>query len=207
MKLIIFGATGSIGRHLVDQALAQGHQVTAFARHPQALDIAHENLTTTSGDVLDPHSVVKAIAGHDAVFITLGSGRKGNVRSLGTRHVIDAMEKQGPRRLICQTTLGCGDSWDNLNFFWKRIMFGGLLRPMFADHEVQEAQVRASSLDWTLVRPAAFTDAPATGEYKHGFPSTERNLTLKIPRADVAGFLLQQLASERYLRQSPGLSD
>ena len=53
MKLIIFGATGTIGRHLAEQALIQGHQVTAFARKPLALKLDHRDLTRQSGDVLD----------------------------------------------------------------------------------------------------------------------------------------------------------
>ena len=206
MKLIIFGATGTIGRHLVDQALSQGHQVTAFARKPLALKLDHQDLTGQAGDVLDRAAVADALEGHDAVLIALGSGRKGRVRSVGTKHVIDAMARHGVRRLVCQTTLGAGDSRALLNFFWKRIMFGLLLRNVYADHEAQEAFVKQSELDWIIVRPGAFTDGPATGAYKHGFPPREKNLKLKVSRADVASFMLWQLTDDSYLRQSPGLS-
>ena len=206
MKLIVFGATGSIGRHLVVQALSQNHQVTAFARTPSALKLEHRDLTRISGDVLDKGAVGSAVAGHDAVLIALGSGRKGTVRSLGTKYVMDAMTRHGVRRLVCLSTLGAGDSRANLNFFWKRIMFGLLLREMFDDHEVQEAFIKQSALNWTIVRPGAFTDGPASGAYKHGFPPSEKNLKLKISRADAAGFMLRQVADDAYLRRSPGLS-
>ncbi len=206
MKLIVFGATGTVGRLLVEQALSQGHQVTAFARDPSALEQDHRDLTRRAGDVLDRDAVADAVQGHDAVLIALGAGRKGGVRAAGTGHIIEAMARHGVRRLVCQSTLGAGDSRAQLNFFWKRIMFGLLLRPAYADHEAQEALVRQSGLDWTIVRPAAFTDGPATGTCKHGFPSTEKNLRLKVPRADVAGFMLRQLTDDTYLRQSPGLS-
>jgi uncharacterized protein YbjT (DUF2867 family) len=206
MKIIIFGATGSIGRHLVDQALTQGHNVTAFARNPAALDRHHENLTGYAGDVRDAASVAGAVKDHDAVMIALGAGRKGGVRSAGTKNVIDAMRAHGVKRLVCETTLGAGDSYDALNFFWKRLMFGLLLRPAFADHQAQEIHIRNSDLDWIIVRPAAFTDGPATTAYMHGFPATEKNLTFKISRADVAGFMLRQIADDTYLRQTPGLS-
>jgi len=206
MKLIIFGATGTIGRHLVDQALSQSHQVTAFARKPLALKLDHQDLTRHTGDVLDRGAVADAVRGHDAVLIALGSGRKGTVRSVGTKHVVEAMERHGVRRLVCQTTLGAGDSRTNLNFFWKRIMFGLFLREVYADHEAQEAFIKQSNLDWIIVRPGAFTDGPASGAYKHGFPPTEKNLKLKISRADVANFMLQQLTDDTYLRRSPGLS-
>ena len=206
MKLIIFGATGTIGRRLVDQALSQNHRVTAFARQPLALKLDHRNLIRQVGDVLDRGAVADAVRGHDAALIALGSGRKGAVRSVGTKHVIDGMERHGVRRLVCQTTLGAGDSRANLNFFWKRIMFGLLLRNVYADHEAQEAVIKRSDLDWIIVRPGAFTDGPATGAYKHGFPPTEKNIKLKISRADVAGFMLQQLTDDAYLRQTPSLS-
>ena len=184
MKLIIFGATGTIGRHLVDQALSQQHQVTAFARKPDALKLVHQNLTRQPGDVLDRGAVTDAVHGHDAALIALGAGRKGTVRSVGTKHVVEAMERHGVRRLVCQTTLGAGNSRPVLNFFWKRIMFGFLLREAYADHEAQEALIEQSDLDWIVVRPGAFTNGAATGAYKHGFPPTEKNLKLKISRAD-----------------------
>ena len=75
-----------------------------------------------------------------------------------------------------------------------------------ADHEAQEAFMKQSDIDWIIVRPGAFTNGPATGAYKHGFPPTEKKLNFKISRADVAGFMLQQLTGDTYLRQSPGLS-
>lgn len=206
MNIIIFGATGSVGRHLVDQALAQGYNVTAFARHPVASDHVHRNLTWHAGDVLDADAVDAAVAGHDAVLIALGAGRKGGVRAAGTKNVIDAMARHGVKRLVCETTLGAGDSRDVLNFFWKRLMFGLLLRPAYADHQLQEASIRDSGLDWVIVRPAAFTDGPATGAYREGFPATEKGLTFKISRADVAEFMLRQLTDDTWLRRTPGLS-
>jgi hypothetical protein len=116
------------------------------------------------------------------------------------------MEEAGVRRLVCQTTLGVGESSDNLDFFWRHVMFGLLLRGAFADHEQQEAHVKGSDLDWTIVRPAAFTDGGRTGAYRHGFSPTKEGLSLKISRADVAEFMLDQLTDDAYIRQTPGLS-
>jgi len=206
MKLLIFGSTGSIGRQLVAQALEQGHWVTAFARTPTKLEIKHTNLTTVQGDALDSVAVEKVMEGQDAVLCSLGAGAKGTIRSEGTRHIVRAMEKTGVRRLICQSTLGVGDSRDNLNFLWKHIMFGLLLRRAYADHVSQEDCVRQSRLDWTIVRPAAFTDGNRTGEYRHGFSGMDKTLKLKISRADVADFMLTQLTNQRYLLKTPGLS-
>lgn len=206
MKLLIFGATGSIGRHLVEQSLEQGHTVTAFVRSRAKLNIEHPMLTAVQGNVLNVEDVAKAMPGHDAVLCTLGAGAKGVVRSEGTKNIVHAMQNNGVRRLICQTTLGVGDSRGNLNFFWKHIMFGLLLRRAYADHMVQEDYVKQSHLDWTIVRPAAFTDGQLTGKYRHGFSGTDRSLTLTISRADVADFMLKQLTDQTYFRKTPGLS-
>ena len=206
MKLLIFGSTGSIGRQLVEQALAQGHAVTAFARDSAKLDLKHANLKVIQGDVMDFASVERVVQDQEVVLCALGAGRKGTIRSEGTRHIVRAMENAGVRRFICLTSLGVGESRGNLNFFWKYIMFGILLREAFADHESQENYVKQSRLDWTIVRPAAFTDGNRTGEYRHGFQGKDKTLKLKISRADVADFMLKQVADDTYLHKSPGVS-
>lgn len=207
MKVIVFGATGSIGRHIVTQALSQGYKVTAFIRNPDKLKgLPYSGLTLYKGDVLSPKHVMEAVKDHDAVFCALGAGRKGLVRAEGTRNIIIAMQEQGVKRLVCQTTLGAGDSWENLNFFWKRIMFGWFIKEAFKDHELQEKYIRESRLDWTIVRPGAFTDGPVTGSYRHGFSSDDKKVKLKISRADVADFMLKQLGTDIYLHKTPGLS-
>ena len=208
MKVIVFGATGTVGHHVIDQSLEKGHNVTAFCRDPQKIDVLHDNLKISQGDATNNQDVLSAITGHDAVVIVLGSGkqRKGNIRSAGTKTVINAMKEAGVQRLICQTTLGCGDSNPNLNFFWKYIMFGWFLKEVFLDHELQEQYVRESGLDWTIVRPGAFTDGEKSGRYQHGFGPKAKSLKLKISRADVADFLLKQLSSDQYRHKTPGLS-
>ena len=206
MKVIIFGASGSIGRNLVSQALEQGHAVTAFVRDPARIDIQHDKLSIAVGDVLEAASVQKALIGHDAVMCSIGAGRKGGVRAEGTRNIITAMKAAGVRRLICQSTLGIGESWSNLNAFWKYLMFGLFIRPAYLDHVEQEKLVRESGLDWSIVRPAAFIDGELTGHYRHGFPATANDTKLEISRADVADFMLKNLVDNTYLHKTPGLS-
>jgi len=206
MKVIIFGASGSIGRNLVSQALEQGYVVTAFVRNPASLGIQHDNLSIALGDVLEATSVQKAVAGHDAVMCSIGAGRKGGVRAEGTRNIIAAMKATGVRRLICQSTLGVGESWNNLNALWKYLMFGLFIRPAYLDHVEQEKLVRESGLDWSIVRPAAFIDGQLTGQYRHGFPATTNDTKLEISRADVADFMLKNLVDNTYLHKTPGLS-
>jgi uncharacterized protein YbjT (DUF2867 family) len=208
MKVIVIGATGSIGKLAVQILLEDGQGVTAFARHPENLDLRNKALTRVAGDATDGQSVAQAIKGHDAVIVTLGAGAKrtGTIRSTGTLNVILGMQKHGVKRLICQSTLGAHDSWGNLNFFWKRIMFGLLLRPVHRDHELQETLVRASGLDWTIVRPSAFSDQIEAGALREGFAPDERGLKLQIARLDVARFLGRQLRETRYLRHAVAIS-
>ena len=208
MKVIVFGATGSVGRLAVSRMLDDGHDVTAFARRPESIGMEHPALSLRAGDATDGNAVFDAVRGHDAVVVAIGSGaaRKSLIRSQATLNAIQAMQAHGVGRLVCLSTLGAHESRDNLNFFWKRIMFGLLLRPVFRDHELQENLVRASGLDWTIVRPSAFTDGPATGSYKEGFPPETRKLTLKISRTDIAAFLSRQLSDRRYRRQAVAIS-
>ena len=209
MKIIIFGSTGTIGKHLVEQSLEKGYEVSVFSRNKGKLNqFNHPNLNKVEGDVFNPKDLQQAIKGQDAVIIVLGSGksRKSIVRSVGTENIIEAMKINGVKRLICQSTLGAGESTGNLNFFWKNIMFGWFLKQVFLDHELQEEYVMNSGLDWTIVRPAAFTDGEKTENYRHGFSANDKSVKLKIARADVADFILQQLGSSIYLFKSPGLS-
>ena len=208
MKTVIFGSTGGTGRELLRQALYQNHIVTAFARKPTNIGaIKHANLRVICGDILDSGAVESAVSGQDAVLIAIGAGsRRTTVREDGTRVIVEAMEKTGVKRLLCQSSLGVGDSRSNLSFFTKYIIVSIFLRHAFADHERQESVVRQSSLDWIIIRPPHLTNGPRTGTYRHGFPTKETQIRAKISRADVAEFMLKQLTDDTYLHQSPGVS-
>lgn len=208
MNLLVFGATGGTGRQLVEQALTQGHTVTAFARTPAKLALRHPRLRVVAGDVLDAAAVQAAVAGHDAVLSALGApaGNKAPIRSEGTRNILQAMQQAGVHRFVCLTTLGMGDSRPALPFAYKYLIVPLFLRSAFADSELQEACIRQSAVDWTIARPATLTNGPRTGEYRHGFPPNETGLKIKISRADVADFMLRQLREPTYLRQAASLS-
>lgn len=208
MKLLIFGSTGSIGRQLVEQALAEGHTVTAFGRNPAKFDLKHPNLKFVQGDVLDSASVEKAVQGQEAVLSALGTPAltRNTVRSEGTRNIIRAMEKAGVRRFICLSSIGIGDSRPMLPFHYKYILVPLLLRQGFAEHELQEAWVKQSQAAWTIVRPGAFTNGGRTGVYCHGLPASAKAIKAKISRADVADFMLKQVTDNTYLHQAPWIS-
>lgn len=207
MNLLIIGSTGGTGRQLVKQALELGHTVTAFARTPSKLDITHENLRVVQGNVLDDSSIQSAMQGQDAVLCALGlpASNRANIRANGTRNVVRVMEEAGIKRLVCQTTLGIGDSQEILPWYFKYLVVPLILRHVFADHEAQEECIRQSNLDWVLVRPANLTDGEPTEKYQQGFDTTAK-IQLKISRADVANFMLKQLTANTYLYQAPGIS-
>ena len=208
MKLIIFGATGSIGGHLVDQALSRGHQVTVFVRSPEKFGQPHENLRVVEGDVLDPALVASAMQGHDVALCALGMPimNKEKLRANGTKNIVRAMEENGVRRLVCLSALGAGDSRVILPLQYKYLLIPLVMRHLYADHELQESYVRESPLDWVIVRPGNFSKGAHTCSYRHGFAATDKSLKLKISHADVADFMLSHLNDDTYLRQSPGLS-
>lgn len=130
----------------------------------------------------------------------------GTIRSYGTLNIIRAMEKANVCRFISQSSLGVGDSRSNLNFYWKHVMFGMLLRRAYADHGVQEQYIKESGLDWTIVRPSALKEGERTGTYRHGFAPNVKDITLEISIPDVADFMVQQIQDYTYRCGTPGLS-
>jgi putative NADH-flavin reductase len=206
MKLLVFGSTGGTGRELVRQALSQGHDVTAFARHPSQLE--HQGVTVVQGDVTDAAAVRAAVPGHDAVLCALGAPAlaRTTVRTDGTRNIVAAMEDAGVRRLVCQSSLGIGDSLAVPMPRYVRLAFPLVLRRTFADHEGQEQLIRQSKLDWTIVRPTKMVDGGRTGVYRRGLADTKEKVKVKISRADVADFMLRQLTDDSYLRLAPWVS-
>ena len=209
MRLLIVGSTGGTGRELVRQALERGHEVRALARNPSSLGMERERLTVVRGDVMDPASVEAAVAGQDAVLCALGHKRffyPTRILSEGTRNLIRAMEKESVRRLVCETSLGIGDSWGRLGLVYTLFVGNFILPFYFYDKVRQERAIRESSLDWVIVRPGALTNGAKRGVYRHGPRVGNWLWTVRISRADVADFMLNQVTSDEYLRQTPGVS-
>jgi putative NADH-flavin reductase len=206
MRIAVFGASGGTGREVVKQALAAGHQVTALARNPASLDSADPNLTVVAGNVLDIEAVQQALTGADVAVVSLGStaNNPDNIVSQGTQVILDAIgQLGGPRRIVVVSSIGVGDSKDQVPFAFKMLM-KTVLRKAIEDKERQEALVKASGLDWIIVRPGGLTDGSATGQYQAGLdPKISAG---QVSRADVAAFVLQQLTDDTYLRQAPAIT-
>ena len=208
MKVLILGATGGTGLELVKQAVAAGHDVTAFVRDPKKLTISDDSLKAVQGNILDVGSLERAVPGQDAVISALGSPGLGPSTELsdGTRNIIAVMERSNVKRLIFETTIGVGDSREHLSWFAKWFFFPLVIRNVVADKEIQERLIKESSLDWTIVRPGRLTNGTRTGRYREGDQINAEAPGRAISRADVAEFMLRQLTDDRYLHKTPAVS-
>lgn len=209
MRILIVGATGGTGRELVKQALERGHDVVALARNPSKVNVQHERLRVVKGDVMNPSTLDVAMKDVDAVVSALGHKRylgPSNILSQGTRNLIDAMERNGVQRLVVESALGVGDSAGRLGVYYTLFVIPFILPFYWYDKGRQERIVRASNVEWIIVRPAQLTKGRKRGTYKHGPKVGNYLWSLSISRADVADFMLNQLGNTPYLRQTPGLS-
>jgi putative NADH-flavin reductase len=207
-RLLVVGATGGTGRHVVAQALERGHAVTAFARDPSRLATVHPNLRVVQGDVLDAASLEAAVRDQDAVVSVLGHRSyysPARIQSEGTRNLLRAMEAHGVTRLVCVTSLGLGDSAGRLGLLYTLVVIPLVLPLYFWDKARQERLIASSRVDWIVARPGALTDGPKTGAYRHGPGLGGFLATAKVSRADVADFLVNQIGSDAYVGSTPGI--
>jgi len=208
MKVVVLGATGATGRLIVGKAVAKGHEVVALVRsREKAADLAGAEFV--EGDARDPVALTRAIAGCDAVISSLGTAmspfREVTLLSTATRALVGVMAEQNVRRLVCITGLGAGDSRGHGGFFFDWVFLPLMLRNVYEDKNRQEDAIRASALDWTIVRPTVLNDKPARGGIK---ASTDLSGVHggTIARADVAEFVVEQLATDAWLRKAPLIS-
>ena len=206
MKIAVFGATGGTGRQVVLQALEQGHQVKALVRDAAKLDIKNNNLAIIQGDVLNQDKVAETLIDTDVVICSLGNTANNPemIVSRGTEVILNTMQAgTRPRRLIVVSSIGVGDSKNQVPFVFK-MLAKTILRQAMQDKETQESLVQASNLDWIIVRPGGLTDNPATGKYRSGL---DKNIMAgQVSRVDVAAFVLEQLTDNTYLRQTPAIT-
>jgi putative NADH-flavin reductase len=211
MKVIVFGATGGIGRLLVAGALEHGHAVTAFVRIGQTLE-PRDGLRVVQGDLFDAQSVGDAIDGHRAVFSALGAHtlKTDPVLSRTVPLIIRGMHFHMVDRIIAVGAAGAlypaGKYQPPIAALLFAIARSTLLRHPMADQRAQERFLAASDLDYTIIRPPRLTDGPATRKYRvlpDALPSSSRH----ISRADVADFMLQQLTDPRFHRRGVYLAE
>jgi len=207
MKLTIFGATGKTGKKAVEQALAQGHEVSAFVRDPEKLDITNEKLTLVKGDVTDAENVDQAIDGIEGVIVALGASadmQADIVMEEGTINIVSAMKKYGAKRLIVLSSYAMSGSAEGVEFLKKMGMkdeqIAGI-KPILDDKTKQENLVRKSNIEYVIVRPLMLTDEAKTGKYRVG-EKLNVGVGDKISRADVADFMIKSLTNDEWLNKT-----
>ncbi|WP_333735618.1 NAD(P)-dependent oxidoreductase [Streptomyces sp. IBSBF 2806] len=209
MKFTVFGATGGIGREVVRQALAAGHQVTAVVRDPAGLGVTDARLEVVRADLTDPQPLRTAVAGRDAVLSGLGARRRkdAGVAARLTRTVLSALEAEGVRRLLVVSAgpVGPAPEGDGALDRTMRSLVSAALKDVYADLREMEAELARSTTDWTVVRPPRLQNKPLTGSYRTavgGFPPRGRF----IGRADVAHAMLTMVTDTGTVKQGVGVA-
>ena len=210
MRLTVFGASGGTGRWLVEQALAAGDRVTAVTRRPASIP-PRDCLSVVGADVADADAVDATIAGSDAVLSALGvsySRKPISVYSQGTTNIIAAMHRHGVKRLVVVSSAPLDPAYrasDSL--FFTRVMEPLFMRrpgrTTYDDMRRMESLVRASDLDWTIIRSCWLFDAAAVTDYRLAENSAGGMFTA---RADLAASMLAQLADDRFIRRVVGVT-
>lgn len=213
MRLLVLGATGGVGRHLVGHALADGHAVTAVVRDPARLPVRHDALTVVRANALDTDSLTEVLEtahGVDAVVSGLGqAGRRDPRRPASTSAAaaVTALSAAGVARLVVVSAAPLNRTGEGQSWFSHRVAGPALwtvLGELYRDLDRMERLLADSDLAWTAVRPPRLTDKPGTGRYRHTVGGGPTGVT--IPRADVARAMLDIVAMPETERTAVGVS-
>jgi len=212
MKLTIFGATGEAGRQLMEQALAEGNEVVAFVRNPSKLTIRHEHLAIVQGELHDLVNIERAANGAEAVISLLGPRPREDSKSKpltqGTQNIITAMKKLGVRRFIVASTPSASapNHLPDLRFKILVSMIKTTMRPVYEEIVNVVQIVQDSDLDWTIVRVSILNNNPKSGKVSVGYLG-RGEVSVQLSRADMAGFILDELKNAKYIAQMPAISN
>ncbi|MGL5978252.1 MAG: NAD(P)-dependent oxidoreductase [Erysipelotrichaceae bacterium] len=203
MKLIVFGASGKTGQHVLEQALLEGHQVTAFVRNPERITYVNPNLAIVVGQATKASDVESALAGHDAVLVCLGGPgtKKSTVIADMTANIVAGMQANHITRIVQIATAGIHHELHGVSGF----VVETLLKNTLEDHRNAVAKIETSKLDYTIVRPMSLSEGELTKTYRsasEGVPHNGR----KISRADVADFMIRCLSDPTTIHQSIALA-
>lgn len=205
MRIAVIGAAGRTGGHVVEQAVSRGNHVVGVARRPETIASKHRDVTRFAADVLEPGSLVDALAGCQAVVSTLGVGTSRaptRVYSEGIANVLDAMATTSITRLSVVSAAPVGPRAEQ-PFLEGRLVMPILDRffgPTYADMRRMEAVLGDSRVDWVALRPPRLVDKPASGGYRI-------DASVPLPRArsirypDLATALLDVLEREELQRR------
>lgn len=209
MKLIIFGATGMVGKQLVKQALFNGYTVKAYGRNVFTEDLPKDdNLELVQGALFDAGQVLKAIKGCDAVLSALGGSFDGTdkTRSLGMKNIVEQMEKANVKRMVGVGGMGLLNA-DEDSLLIDQENYPQQFIPVGREHQKAYEYLIASNLDWTFVCPPDIIIGEATGEFvtNADYPPIPNHY--KIYTGDLAMFMLGELQKNEYVKHRVGISN
>ena len=199
-KIIVFGATGGMGKLVVEQALEAGHQVTVVVRNTDAFTVRHKNLEIIKGDVFQPITFENAMKGKDAVVSCLGTHKREptTVYSKGVNNIAMAKQQAGVNRIICISAAAVivpPKSSFMLKFVVKNIL-QRIFKYMYADMLLMEKLLMESGLNWTVIRAPRLTNAKPKGKYRIAINDCLHNPS-NISRADLADYIVNHLTDEK----------
>jgi len=200
MKLFVIGATGRTGREVVEQALARGHEVTAFVRSPKAIGLTSEKLTVIKGEATEKDQLVKAMQNHDAVVSTLGPRKPFKPSSLlhdSALATTRTMQRSGVKRLLILSAAA------HFPGIFNRIV-SLILRNHMRDSLSMEEVVRASGLNWTIARPRRLTHEKYSSYRSREDAAPKMGFTLS--RKAVAAFMLDAIEQEKHFQKIVGIA-
>ena len=208
MKIALLGATGGTGQEILKQGLALGHTIRVLVRSPEKVETEHERLEVIRADVMkeSAEALAEKLGSSDVVISSLGTGTNLGITRLyseGTERVASAMKRAGIERLIAVSSTGTDPT--NHEPWWYLWFVRRLLINVYVDQARMEQDLMVSDLDWIIVRPSQLTNGEKTGEYRVA-PRHNPEGGVRISRADVAHFILDQLGKDTYSRQTPALA-
>jgi putative NADH-flavin reductase len=204
MRICVVGATGGVGRHVVEAALAAGHDVSVLVRDEAKL-IGADRLRVVVGDLTDAEAVGRAVEGCQAVIWAVGATRntpdQPGLFETGARNLVAAMDRLGVRRLVALSGAGVTVEGERKPLRGRLMSaFVGLVVRNVVEAKRREYEVFArSGLDWTLVRPPRVVEGDATDSYTVG----DRLSGARVTQGELAAFMVDQLSDTGYLQQAP----
>jgi putative NADH-flavin reductase len=204
MKVAIFGASGATGLLLTQRCLGNGYSVTALLRSPDRFPL-RERVRVVVGSALESMAVRQTVEGADVVLSALGARSWHNeyVLERAVPLIVTAMRQTGVSRIIALGSAGALDDSLKLQpalvrWLVRRVLYEGVLKWPVASQRAQWLTLSASGLDWTMVMPPMLTNGPARHRVRvDGEALPQRGM--RISRADVADFMMQQIGSDRWV--------
>lgn len=204
MRVFIVGASGGVGRQLLEEGSRRGHLLTAQTRTAGKVP-RPPGVNEVVGHPTDPRFLTLHLAGQDAVVFVLGidSIGKTTLFSDATRALIEAMQRTSVRRLVAVTGIGAGETRGHGGWLYNSIIYPFFTHHRYEDKDRQEALIEKSDLDWTIVRPAAYSERAVSGPLVV-LTTIPADVQLKaISRKEVATFILDELETGMYRGSKP----